>query len=193
MAFHFPQPYVIRLAPQGQQADAATAAETVSPGSSPPDAPLPYRFESVLEARLASDRLCEKLIRFIERLQIAKNNPINALLSSWKQYGLRFRHQLDAWSEAFEPIFRSRLNHDVGHLERLGISALKMFQISTNILFIHRAPCPRSRSPRRDGSWSRRSTLTSAPALPTSGSARGPCTTAIRILASGRRALAGEA
>ncbi|GJN75247.1 hypothetical protein PLICBS_009344 [Purpureocillium lilacinum] len=136
MAFHFPQPYVIRLAPQGQSTAGSTgSSETSSPGSSP-EACLPYRFDSVLEAKLASDKLCEKLVRFIERLQIAKNNPSNVLPASWKQYGLSFKDQLDAWSEAFEPIFRIRHDPGLDHLERSAISALKMFQINTNILFM---------------------------------------------------------
>ncbi|EQK97711.1 C6 zinc finger domain protein [Ophiocordyceps sinensis CO18] len=136
MAFHFPQPYVIRLAAQGQRAEGTPTSETTSPGSSLPEAPIPYRFGSIMEARLASDKLCEKLLRFIERLQIAKNDPSNVLPASWKQYGLSFKHQLDSWTEAFEPIFRSRLDPGVGHLEKSGISALKMFQINTNILFM---------------------------------------------------------
>ncbi|PHH88326.1 hypothetical protein CDD83_7680 [Cordyceps sp. RAO-2017] len=136
MAFHFPQPYVIRLTPQNQQSDPMPTSETSSPGSSPPDTSLPYRFESILEARTASDKLCEKLLRFIERLQVAKNNPSNVLPASWRQYGLRFKEQLDAWSESFEPIFRSRLDPATGHLERSGIAALKMFQVNTNILFM---------------------------------------------------------
>lgn len=135
MAFHFPQPYVIRLGPTGQRADGASTSESSSPGSSP-EVCLPYRFGSLLEARLASDKLCEKLLRFIERLQIARNNPSNVLPASWKQYGLTFKDQLDAWTEAFELIFQSRLDPGIGHLERSGISALKMFQINTNILFM---------------------------------------------------------
>lgn len=136
MAFHFPQPYVIRLAAQSQQPTGPSTSETSSARSSPPEAPLPERFESVMEARLASDRLCEKLLRFIERLQVAKNDPSHVLPSSWKQYGLRFKGQLDAWAEAFEPILRRRLDPGVGHLERSAISALKMFQINTSILFM---------------------------------------------------------
>lgn len=134
MAFHFPQPYVIRLDPRG--AEGTPTSETTSPASSPPEAPIPYRFGSIMEARVASDKLCEKLLRFIERLQIAKNDPSNVLPASWKQYGLNFKHQLHAWTGAFEPIFRSRLDPDMGHLEKSGISALKMFQINTNVLFM---------------------------------------------------------
>ncbi|KJZ74242.1 hypothetical protein HIM_06473 [Hirsutella minnesotensis 3608] len=136
MAFHFPQPYVIRLAPQGQSTAPSPSSDTTSTASSPSDSSAPIQFESILDARLASDRLCEKLLRFIERLQIAKNNPSNVLPASWKQYGLSFKDQLDAWSEAFEPIFRSRLDPGIDPLEKSGISALKMFQINTNILFM---------------------------------------------------------
>ncbi|PHH64966.1 hypothetical protein CDD81_3603 [Ophiocordyceps australis] len=129
MAFHFPQPYVIRLAPQGSHAP-------TTPGSTCPDISIPHRFASAVEARLASDRLCETLLRFIERLQDAKNNASNVLPSSWRQYGLNFKAQLDAWSSAFEDILESRLSPRISHLERSGICALKMFQINTNILFM---------------------------------------------------------
>ncbi|KND93743.1 Sterol regulatory element-binding protein ECM22 [Tolypocladium ophioglossoides CBS 100239] len=135
MAFHFPQPYVIRLTSKGQPADGTPRSETSSPGSSP-EVSLPYRFGSLLEARLASDKLCEKLLRFIERLQLAMDNPSNVLPASWKQYGLSLKGQLDTWTEAFELIFRCRLDPGISHLERSGISALKMFQINTNILFM---------------------------------------------------------
>lgn len=134
MAFHFPQPYVIRLLPQNQRGGTPTS-ETSSPGSSP-EPTLPTRFDSLLEARLASDRLNEKLLRFIERLQAAKTNRSNVLPASWKQYGLTFKDQLDSWSKAFEPIFRSRSDASIGHLESSAISALKMFNINTNILFM---------------------------------------------------------
>ncbi|UNI18989.1 hypothetical protein JDV02_005214 [Purpureocillium takamizusanense] len=136
MAFHFPQPYVIRLTPHSPSTSVSPESwATSSPGSSPVPS-LPARFESVLEAKLASDRICEKLIRFIERLHIAKPSPSRVLPASWKQYGLQFRGQLDAWSEAFEPILRSRHDPGLDQLERSAISALKMFQINTNILFM---------------------------------------------------------
>lgn len=137
MAFHFPQPYVIRLTPQQPQSGGSSpiSSDIGSPGS-PPSIPVPARFESLLDARLASDRLCEKLLRFIERLQIAKNNKSNVLPASWRQYGVDLKSELDAWAIAFEHIFHSRLDPRVGPVEKSGISALKMFQINTNVLFL---------------------------------------------------------
>ncbi|PHH82066.1 hypothetical protein CDD82_7147 [Ophiocordyceps australis] len=134
MAFHFPQPYVIRLAPLGSHA--AALPVSTPPGSKSPEISIPHRFASAVEARLASDRLCETLLRFIERLQDAKNNASNVLPSSWQQYGLKFKAQLDAWSYAFDHILESRLSPRITHLEKSGICALKMFQVNTNVLFM---------------------------------------------------------
>ncbi|ODA84043.1 hypothetical protein RJ55_02561 [Drechmeria coniospora] len=136
MAFHFPQPYVIRLTSPSRAATEPPTSETSSSSASTPQPTVPHRFDTLVEARQASDILCEKLLRFIERLQIAKNNPSNVLPANWRQYGLAFKDELDSWSEAFEPILRSRFDPAIGHLERSGTCALKMFQINTNILFM---------------------------------------------------------
>ncbi|KAG5985519.1 hypothetical protein E4U54_006005 [Claviceps lovelessii] len=157
MAFHFPQPYVIRLAPQqtrsapsprspespdsspgGSDSSANSSLEFVTPGSSSEDIVIPAQFLSLMHARLVSDMLCEKLVRFIEHLQLAKNNKSNVLPSSWRQYGMNLKAQLDAWSVAFEPIFQSRLDPCVriDDVEKAGIAALKMFQINSVILFL---------------------------------------------------------
>ncbi|KAG5925593.1 hypothetical protein E4U42_004142 [Claviceps africana] len=146
MAFHFPQPYVIRLGPQqtrslrsspgGFYSSATSSSELTAPALSSRDTLIPGRFSNLLEARQASDRLCETLVRFIERLQIAKNNTSNVLPASWLQYGMNLNAQLDAWAEAFGPIFQSRLDPRVDDVEKAGIAALKMFQINSGILFL---------------------------------------------------------
>ncbi|TWU73836.1 hypothetical protein ED733_005187 [Metarhizium rileyi] len=137
MAFHFPQPYVIRLiSPQRQSRDSSPASSDFGSPGSPPSIPVPARFESLLDARLASDKLCEKLLKFIERLQIAKNNKSNVLPASWRQYGMDLKSELDAWSVAFEHIFISRLDPRVSSIQKAGICALKMFQINSNVLFL---------------------------------------------------------
>ncbi|KAG5983200.1 hypothetical protein E4U55_000541 [Claviceps digitariae] len=152
MAFHFPQPYVIRLAPQqtrlsqfshtsqsssgGSDSSANSSSEFTTPGSPGEEILVPVQFENLLHARLASDMLCEKLVRFIERLQIAKNNKSNVLPASWLQYGTNLKSQLDAWAVAFEPIFQSRLDPCVDDVEKAGIAALKMFHINSVILFL---------------------------------------------------------
>lgn len=136
MAFHFPQPYVIRLGPQGRRDPSSPpVSDRGSPPISSPEA-LPYHFQSLKEARFASDKLCEMLLRFIEHLQLAKADASYTLPPSWKQYGLTFKDKLAAWSAAFEPIFLSRLTPGVSLLEKSGIAALKMFQINTNVLFL---------------------------------------------------------
>ncbi|KAM4056133.1 fungal zn(2)-Cys(6) binuclear cluster domain-containing protein [Hirsutella rhossiliensis] len=136
VAFNTAQANATELAPQGQRAEGMPASETIPPASLPPDAPLPHRFGSIMEARQASDKLCEKLLLIIEQILITKNNQGNILPPSWKQLSLTYKHQMDAWSEAFGPIFRSRLDPGVGHLEKLSISALKLFQINRNLLFL---------------------------------------------------------
>ncbi|KHN95746.1 C6 zinc finger domain protein [Metarhizium album ARSEF 1941] len=136
MAFHFPQPYVIRLTPQQPSRGSSPVSSDIGSPGSPPSFTVPPRFESLLEARLASDKLCERLLKFIERLQIAKNNKSNVLPESWRQYGMDLKSELDAWAVAFEHIFLSRFDPRVSLIEKTGISALKMFQINSNVLFL---------------------------------------------------------
>lgn len=137
MAFHFPQPYVIRLATQSQEpSEGSSPTSSSSTPELPSPVSLPTRFESLVEARLAGDRLNEKLLRFIERLQMAKNNPSNVLPASWKQYGMALKGEMESWAEAFAPIFESRHDPKTTDLEKSGIAALKMFQINGDILFL---------------------------------------------------------
>lgn len=85
---------------------------------------------------MASDQLCEMLLRFIEHLQCAKKEPSYTLPSSWRQLGATFQSQIDSWAKAFEPIFQSRLQPGINLLEKSGITVLKMFQINTNVIFL---------------------------------------------------------
>lgn len=133
MAFHFPMPYVIRLSsPSSQQPSSPESSDGGSASPSPSSRP----FASLVEARIASDKLIESLLKFIEALQLAKSDPSYVLPASWKKYGMGLKDKLSAWSEAFEPIFQSRLDPGTPHIERSGISALKMFQVNSNILFL---------------------------------------------------------
>lgn len=136
MAFHFPQPYIIRLTtPNGAIRGESPSSDRSSPA--PNDSPLASgQFDNLFEARLAADRLCKALLVFIEKLQTAKSDPSNVLPASWKQYGMGLKERIDAWLEAFEPIFLSRQDPGISHIESLGISALKMFMINTNIIFL---------------------------------------------------------
>ncbi|KAH0495309.1 hypothetical protein TgHK011_008871 [Trichoderma gracile] len=134
MAFHFPHPYVIHLGPQSLHDPSSPLSDS---GSPQPSSPIPYKFSSLREARLASDQLCEMLLRFIEHLQRAKKEPSYTLPSSWRQLGATFQGQIDSWSQAFEPIFQSRLTQPgMSLLEKSGIAALKMFQVNTNVIFL---------------------------------------------------------
>lgn len=134
MAFHFPHPYVIHLGPQSLHDPSTPLSDT---GSPQPSSPIPYKFSSLREARLASDQLCEMLLRFIEHLQRAKKEPSYTLPPSWRQLGATFQSQIDSWSQAFEPIFQSRLTQpNMSLLEKSGIAALKMFQVNTNVIFL---------------------------------------------------------
>ncbi|OAQ98006.1 hypothetical protein LLEC1_04401 [Akanthomyces lecanii] len=134
LAFHFPQPYVVKLG--------STSEHPESPGSdqsSPSTIGSPPRegiFENLAEARLASDKLCMALLMFVEQLHAAKTNPSYVLPAAWKKYGMGMKDRLTAWSDAFEPILASRMNPDMPLIERAGIAALKMFQVNTNIIFL---------------------------------------------------------
>lgn len=137
LAFHFPEPYIIKLGSAVPDPDSPPTGG--SDRSSPSSAGSPPRegvFESLAEARLASDRLCLALLLFVERLYTAKTDPSYVLPSSWKKYGMGLKERLAAWSEAFEPILASRLLPDTSHIEKSGIAALKMFQTNAHIIFL---------------------------------------------------------
>jgi hypothetical protein len=137
MAFHFPQPYVIRLTAQQPEQPASPMSEGSSP-SSINMSPIPEQFFSLLEARLSWDKLCERMLRFTETLfkSSDSNGPMGVLPRSLKQYGQSFKNQLEAWSDAFEHILEGRTAPGVTHQEKAGIAVLKMFQIMCQILFL---------------------------------------------------------
>ncbi|KAM3449883.1 hypothetical protein MY3296_006575 [Beauveria thailandica] len=134
LAFHFPQPYIIRLGSTSEHPD--------SPGSDTSSSSItgsPSRegiFETLAEARLASDKLCMALLMFVEQLHAAKMNPSYVLPAAWKKYGMGLKDRLTAWSDAFEPILASRFHPNMPYIERAGIAALKMFQVNANVIFL---------------------------------------------------------
>ncbi|EGX96722.1 mercuric reductase, putative [Cordyceps militaris CM01] len=134
LAFHFPQPYVIKLGSTTEHPDSPRSGRS-SPSviGSPPREGV---FETLAEARLASDKLCMALMMFVEQLHAAKTNPSYVLPAAWKVYGMGLKDRLTAWSDAFEPILMSRYNPDMPYIERAGIAALKMSQINTNVIFL---------------------------------------------------------
>ncbi|KAK9777886.1 hypothetical protein SCAR479_05569 [Seiridium cardinale] len=136
MAFHFPQPFVIRLTPQNTD-----PASPVSDGGSPVStiqSPIPDVFQSLHEARHAWDALCEKMLRFTETMfqYTSSTSPMGVLPRELQQYGLGFRNQIEAWSRAFEYILKSRNTPGKSSQEKAAISVLKMFQIMGQILFL---------------------------------------------------------
>ncbi|KAL1868264.1 hypothetical protein Daus18300_005988 [Diaporthe australafricana] len=136
MAFHFPKPYVIQLI-QPSTDPSSPSSEVGSPLSLHQD-PIPDQFESLHEARIAWDTLCEQMFRFTERLfaQASQDGPMGVLPSSLRQYGLSFRGRIEAWADAFEHILSSRFSPGVSSQEKAAIAVLKMFQIMGQVLFL---------------------------------------------------------
>ncbi|GAP84190.1 putative C6 zinc finger domain-containing protein [Rosellinia necatrix] len=135
MAFHFPQPYVIRLTPK--------AGETAPPSSTNGGPPvstnrgrIPEAFTSLHDGRLAWDTLCENIMRFTEHMStFVRVSPMHILPLELKQYGKEFDDQMEAWSRAFDPILTSRMAPAKSTQEKTAIAVLKMNQTMGCILF----------------------------------------------------------
>ncbi|KAI2621673.1 hypothetical protein GGR54DRAFT_599319 [Hypoxylon sp. NC1633] len=136
MAFHFPQPYVIRLTPQSNEHPVSPSTDGGSPVSTSPTQ-IPEAFQSLIEARLSWDTLCESMMRFNENLftYTTALSPMGVLPNSLKQYGAGFAEKLAAWSRAFEPILSSRATPAKSSQEKTAIAVLKMNQFMGEILF----------------------------------------------------------
>ncbi|KAH6626195.1 hypothetical protein B0J18DRAFT_134271 [Chaetomium sp. MPI-SDFR-AT-0129] len=137
MAFHFPQPWVVQLTTNQPPLDPSSpTSEAGSPIGISQD-PIPERFTSVMEARLAWDKLCERIFRFTEIMfNYAKSNIMGVLPTSLKHYGVSFKKDIEAWSDAFEHILASRTAPGVSSQEKAAIAVLKMFQTMGKILFL---------------------------------------------------------
>ena len=137
LAFHFPEPYVIHLAPEDlevQSADSPYPEHRTSFSGYPP---LDKPFANLREARLAYDLLIEKGMRFVERLHLVKKQPYPLFPASWRQYGMAHQQQIDAWAKAFQPLLDSRhTSPSITPHERAGIATLKMSHINSKILFL---------------------------------------------------------
>lgn len=134
LAFHFPQPYVIRLTPK---TDGTTpSASDGGPPVSTSAAQIPPVFASLHDGRLAWDTLCERIMRFTEQMSAyVKMSPMNILPIELKRYGMVFDEQMEAWSRAFDPILVSRMAPAKSTQEKTAIAVLKMNQIMGRILF----------------------------------------------------------
>jgi hypothetical protein len=139
MAFHFPQPYVIRLS-QPQRIDPASPQSPSSPSDATStasmDAHLPEIFRSLHDARQALDSITERMMRFNELLSSYHLGPNNILPRSVLSSGNGFKMQLDQWDRAFQPLLETRRRPGVNNTERAGIDVLKMMHIMTTILFL---------------------------------------------------------
>lgn len=136
MAFHFPQPFVIRLTPQSTD-PTSPSSEGGSPVSTIQSS-VPDRFQSLLEARLVWDALCEKMLRFTETMfqYTSSTSPMGVLPRELQQYGLGFKTEIESWSHAFESVLNSRNAPGKSSQEKAAISVLKMNQIMGHILFL---------------------------------------------------------
>lgn len=140
MAFHFPHPYVIRLT--GPPNSANPSSPKSDSGSSPVSLhhnPIPERFISSREARLVWDALVERIFRFTETMfqyVSGQNGPTGVLPGNLRAYGVGFKDQIQAWSDAYEHILASRTAPTISHQEKAAIAVLKISQIMSQILFL---------------------------------------------------------
>lgn len=138
MAFHFPQPFVVRLT--GQSVAQDPSSPTSEGGSSPVSLyqdPIPDHFSSLLEARFKWDALAERIFRFTETMFNQTQSGVMGILpTSVRQHGARFKMEMEAWSDAFEHILASRTAPGVSSQEKACIAVLKMYQIMSYILFL---------------------------------------------------------
>ncbi|KAK4228221.1 hypothetical protein QBC38DRAFT_454450 [Podospora fimiseda] len=138
MAFHFPHPWVVSLTGQNNQGPSSPASEA---GSPPPMSinqdPIPERFSSAKEARLAWDKLIEGIFRLHETLFAqAQNGVMGVLPADLLQLGLGYAKELDDWSSAYEHILASRTAPGISSQEKAAIVVLKMNQVMTRVLFL---------------------------------------------------------
>ncbi|KAL5630936.1 hypothetical protein BROUX41_000808 [Berkeleyomyces rouxiae] len=143
MAFHFPEPYVVRLNQTTPFADGSSPqsdSDTASSFNSFRHVTLPQRFTSLIEARIVWDQMLETIFRFTETfftMQRANNKaPMGLLPARMLQYGMGFKNQLEAWDMAYKHILMSRFTLGVRHQEKAGIAVLKMTHLMTTVLFL---------------------------------------------------------
>lgn len=131
LAFHFPNPYVIRLTPDGDEAHQKRKtpfSDPVLPG---------YCFPTLREARLAHEGALDRGIRFLERLQAAQSHVMGFFPRDWEQYGAAFVNELTIWASAFGPLFASRLDDpSLSSRDRKAIATLQMGHINIHVLFV---------------------------------------------------------
>lgn len=165
LAFHFPEPYVVRftspaqhqarlqqlnneqqhhqnLDPNLYDSHMSLGIETeprrvneprrVTPSGSPSRS-LP--FSTLREARLAHDRLNERLVRFQEARNVRpKDGSRVPMTEPWGRAIESLREQMVSWARAFEPLLQSRHSAQLTRREKAGIAALKMSNLTTTMV-----------------------------------------------------------
>ncbi|KAH8885718.1 hypothetical protein GQ53DRAFT_877142 [Thozetella sp. PMI_491] len=135
MAFHFSQPWVIELT--ASHSSDSSSWEGASPISIQSQTLFPEEFESTLEARLALYSLLERIFRFNEVMfKAIPDCSAGILPPSMRQYGLRFKDEIEAWSDAYDHILTCRRIPGVTDQERSAIAVLKMGQITAQVVFL---------------------------------------------------------
>jgi hypothetical protein len=64
------------------------------------------------------------------------NGPLGLLPPELREYGIGFKDQIQAWSEAYEHILASRMAPGISSQEKSAIAVLKMAQMMSQILFL---------------------------------------------------------
>ncbi|PQE28388.1 c6 zinc finger domain protein [Rutstroemia sp. NJR-2017a BBW] len=145
MAFHFPDPYVIRLSTNSSIANPQSPSSASSPSDTSTtasfDSPVSESFSNVHEARLVLDAICERTLRYNEELAgfYAVSNKILPAHIISNGYG--FGKSLEQWQINFEPLLKGRRDRGKTNTERAGIIVLQMTCTMTRIL-VHTAFCP---------------------------------------------------
>lgn len=137
MAFHFPEPYVIKLSPNSvPTSPQSPSSPSDSSSTASMEATIPEVFETVQEARLSLDSLVERMLRYQEALIAIRTSPDKIIPSSFKNTGAGFRIQLEQFARAFKPILDGRRAPGVSNIQRAGIIVLRMSFLNAYILFV---------------------------------------------------------
>ncbi|CAG9943289.1 unnamed protein product [Clonostachys rosea f. rosea IK726] len=133
MAYHFPEPYVLRFVPEACEAYSASFFK-MFPQPAANSQPL-KPFTTLVEAQLAHDRILMRGMQFIESLQQAKSGPLEFFPKEWMAQGVGIQLELQNWTAAFQPLFETRDLPQTSGSERSALAVLKMAQLNSEIVF----------------------------------------------------------
>lgn len=158
LGFHFPEPYVVRFTSpalhqtrlqqeqdhhQQVQTYGGHSYDSMSPSTNAESSPIspsqtpspPHTFYSLRDARIAHDRLNERMVRFQESLSISPKEAFHLNAPKpWLGAIASFKQQLTQWAHAFKPILDARNAPQVGRRERAGIAALQMAHLNAIVI-----------------------------------------------------------